>query len=185
MEIEIKATLRDEVSVIAKIAALGCEFGAPVTQDDTVFVRVLGTLDDFLSNDVFLRIRIQGDGRVILTAKRPATKGAEVLVKAEHEVQVNSAAEAKQILGLMGYQPAVRVKKTRRKTHYGAYEICLDEIEGLGAFIELEVMGEESEAAALQSRMFSFLQELGVQADDQVKKGYDILMIEKQGLPTD
>lgn len=182
MEIEIKAKLRDEAAVIEKLAALGCEFGAPVTQDDTVYVRTLGTLDDFLSNDVFLRIRMQNDGRVILTAKRPAKKGAEVLVKAEHEVQVNSAEEARQILGLMGYRPAVRVKKTRRKAHHGAYEICLDEIEGLGSFVELEVMGEEGEAAALQSQMFAFLQGLGVHADDQVKKGYDILMVEAHGM---
>ena len=178
-EIEVKARVIDQNDVLKKLAALGCAFSEPVNQDDMVYTEKIGTLDVFLSNNVFLRIRIQNDGRVILTAKKPVKKDAENLVKIEHETAVSSAEEARAILELMGYQQAVRVKKIRQTAHFNDYEICLDDIEGLGSFIELEQMAESEEADKIQKEMFTFLMSLEISPEAQVKKGYDILMIEK------
>lgn len=140
-----------------------------------------GSLDDFLANKVFFRIRIQNGTKVILTAKSPKQKhGDGSLVKREHEVVVDSADEARSILSMLGLQEAVRVIKKRQMARYEGYEICLDEVEGLGSFIELEKMADEADAAQIQKEMFDFLMTLGVSAEDQVKKGYDILMYEKK-----
>jgi adenylate cyclase, class 2 len=70
--------------------------------------------------------------------------------------------------------------KKRQTTHCDGYEICLDEVEGLGAFIELEKIAEEKDAGHIQKQMLEFLISLGISPDDQVKKGYDILMLESQ-----
>jgi adenylate cyclase class IV len=69
LEIETKARLADRDAVMQKLEALGCAFVAPKTQDDTVYVAKTGTLEEFLSNDVFLRIRIQDGQKVVLTAR--------------------------------------------------------------------------------------------------------------------
>jgi predicted adenylyl cyclase CyaB len=74
----------------------------------------------------------------------------------------------------------VRVVKKRKKTHYKDYEICLDEIENLGTFIEIEKIGNEKDADKIQKDMLDFLDKLRVSKNDIVKKGYDILMLEKQ-----
>lgn len=181
MEIEVKAALRDVHTVQQKLESLGCVLSAPKKQDDMVYVQKTGSLEDFLSNDVFLRIRVQNDSKIILTAKKPVRKSPEELVKYEHEVVVDSEKEAQGILALMGYQQAVRTVKVRWTCAYGAYEICLDDIEGLGSFIEIEQMGEKEHAAEIQAEMFRFLKTLGIAPEDQVKKGYDILMLEKTG----
>ncbi len=178
-EIEVKAHITDRDEVLKKLVALGCVFAHPIQQDDMVYTKEIGTLETFLSNDVFLRIRIQNDGRVIVTAKQSVKKTAESLVKIEHEIIVSSAEEARAILEMMGYQQAVRVKKVRRTAHLNEYEICLDDIEGLGSFIELERIGESEDADTIQKDMFTFLMSFGILPDAQVKKGYDILMIEK------
>ena len=116
-----------------------------------------------------------------MTAKSPKGKsGSESLVKREHEVVVDSADEARKILSMLGLQEAVRVIKKRQTAHYNDYEICLDDVEGLGSFIELEKMADEVGAAQIQQQMMDFLQLLGVAPEDQVKKGYDILMIESK-----
>jgi len=191
MEIEVKAKLKNSVVVMEKLAKLGCEFSGAKTQDDMVWVAKTGTLEDFLSNTVFLRIRIQNGGggnsgsgngeKIIMTAKSPKAKqGNESLVKREHEVVVSSADEARNILLMLGLHEAVRVIKKRRTAKYEGYEICLDEIENLGSFIELEKMAEEKDAAQIQGQMLEFLGTLGIAPDDQVKKGYDILMLEKK-----
>ena len=180
LEIEIKARLRDREETIRQLEARGCVFDAISIQDDTVFVQKTGSLAEYLSNDVFMRIRIQNGDRTILTAKKPVRKSAEVLVKHEHETVVESAEQTKAILELLGYTAAVHTVKSRQAGHVGEYEVCLDEIEGLGSFIELEKMGDAADAEHIQAHMGEFLVSLGVAPEDRVTKGYDILMVEKE-----
>ncbi|HUC01758.1 MAG TPA: class IV adenylate cyclase [Candidatus Paceibacterota bacterium] len=181
MEIEVKAKLKDKAEVIKKLSGLGCQFSEIKTQDDMVWVEKVGSLEDFLSNKVFLRIRIQNGEKVIMTAKSPKAKeGNESLVKREHEVVVNSADEARSILSMLGLQEAVRVVKKRQTAKYAGYEICIDEIEDLGSFVELEKIAEEGDATQIQKQMIEFLKTLGILPEDQVKKGYDILMLERK-----
>ena len=182
MEIEVKARLKDAEDVMAKLRALGCEFSPIRTQDDMVWVEKFGTLDEFLANKVFLRIRVQNGEKIIMTAKKPkALHGDGSLIKREHEVVVDSADEARGILDMLGLKEAVRVVKKRQTCECNGYEICIDEIEGLGSFIELEKIDELGEADRIQQEMFAFLKTLGISPEDHVKKGYDILMLEKSG----
>lgn len=180
LEIETKARLVEREAVMQKLESLGCVLGEPKTQDDTVFAAKTATLEEFLSNDVFLRIRIQDGQKVVLTAKKPVRKSAEVLVKHEHETVVESAEQTRAILELMGLVPVVRTVKVRRTGHVGTYEVCIDDIEGLGSFIELEVMGDAENAERVQAEMGEFLASLGINASERVTKGYDILMLEQQ-----
>ena len=181
-EIEVKAQLKDKKGVMEKLTALGCTFSDPKTQDDTVWVEQMGTMETFLSNKVFLRVRIQNGEKIILTAKKSKEKtGNGSLVKREHEVLVDSAQEAEGILEMLGLCRAVRTVKKRQTAHYKEYEICIDEIEHLGAFIEIERIGEKEEAENIQKEMIEFLISLGVREEDRVQKGYDILMLEENG----
>ena len=83
---------------------------------------------------------------------------------------------------MLGLTEVVRVVKKRRTTKYKEYEICVDEIENLGAFIEVERISGEEDAERIQQEMTDFLLSLGVSPEDKVSKGYDILMLEKQEL---
>lgn len=180
MEIEVKARLVNRATVLQKLTELGCKFSEPAKQDDTVWVAKVETLDEFLSNDFFVRVRIQNDSKVFLTVKKPKAKiGHESLIKHEYEVVVDSAEEVTGMLGLMNLKPAVQIIKKRIKAKYKDYEICIDEIDNLGTFIEIEKIGESSTARQVQGEMMDFLITLGVSGEAVVKKGYDILMIEK------
>jgi len=101
------------------------------------------------------------------------------LVATEHEVTVNSKEEMRQILSLMSYQEAVRINKTRVTTKYNGCEICIDEVEGLGSFVEMEKLTESGDAEKIQEELFQFFISLGIDRQDRVTKGYDILMLEK------
>ncbi|HVX90731.1 MAG TPA: class IV adenylate cyclase [Candidatus Paceibacterota bacterium] len=180
MEIEVKARLKNVAETLAKLEALGCVFSDPKTQDDLMFVEKPGGVEEIISNDVFARIRIENGSKVVLTIKKPISKVADVLVKHEHEVVVDSAEEARGMLELLGLKESVRVVKTRRTGHYGAYEICIDDVADLGSFIEVEIMGEQEDAQELQNKMWEFLASLGIAPHDQVTRGYDLLMAAAQ-----
>ena len=175
-EIEIKAYLKDKEAILEKLAELGCVLSDPITQSDTVFVQKVGPLDIYLSNGLFPRIRRTGDGRTIFTVKKPVSLDA--LTKLEAEMEVSDANALKNALEMMGYQESNTVKKIRRKGHIGEFEICIDEVESLGTFIEVERMSE-MDVERIRTEIETFLRSLGVPQEDETVKGYDILMIEK------
>ena len=66
-EVEIKARLREKEKITNNLKKLGCIFEESCTQEDIVYVRNVGSLTDYLSNDVFLRIRVKNDNKVFFT----------------------------------------------------------------------------------------------------------------------
>ncbi len=176
-EIEVKARLRNKNSVMKKLEALGCVFSDRITQNDVVYTEKTGSLKSFLSNKIFLRIRVNNGSKIIFTVKDRA--GA--LVATEHEVVVDSKEEMRKIILLLGNKEAVRINKTRQTTEYNGCEICIDKVESLGTFIEMEKMTERGDAGKIQEELFTFFLSLGIKQEDRVKKGYDILMLEKSG----
>jgi len=175
-EIEIKAKLINREEVISKLTSLGCVFEKEVTQNDTVYARNVGSLSNFRTNDVFLRLRVKNNTKVLFTLKKRMSNDLDAL---EYEVEVSSRDEMEQALLLMGYNEAIRVNKRRVVTHYNGNEICIDEVENLGSYIEMETLAEEGNSELIQEEMFRFFETLGIKREDRVMSGYDILMFER------
>ncbi|MEO8638181.1 MAG: class IV adenylate cyclase [Candidatus Taylorbacteria bacterium] len=175
-EIEVKARLRDKKAVVKKLKSIGCVFEVPVTQSDTVYAKVVGTVSKYLSSDVFLRIRVKNGKKIFFTVKKPLSNGLD---KLEYEVVVNSKVEIEQAILLMGYKKAVEVNKTRIVAKYKEREICIDEVQNLGTFIEVEELRADGDSEKIQDELFAFVESLGVSREDRVFSGYDILMLQK------
>ncbi len=180
-EIEVKAKVKDRERLMAKIGELGCALSEPIRQEDEIFVDFSGPLLNHGSGKNILRIRRTAD-KAIFTLKR--NREEDELDCIEKEVEISEAGTFKEILGYLGYREAIKVKKVRRKGIYGDYEICLDEVEGLGDFIEVEKMSEE-DGKKIQEELMVFLRSLGVREEDRVFKGYDSLLEEKKLGKTD
>lgn len=179
-EIEIKARVRDEAGLQAKLQELGCTLGEAVHQEDVVYAEKTGSLDEFLTNSVFLRIR-ETPTQIVFTLKyNPDRQGEPDAMPVEHEVTVSSRKELEGMLALLGYLPMVTVNKNRRKGTYKNWEICLDEVTDLGTFIEVEQMAEHDEdVEPIQQELMGFLRSLAIEEQDQLVKRYDIQMIEQ------
>ncbi|MEI7749847.1 MAG: hypothetical protein WCJ25_02485 [Candidatus Moraniibacteriota bacterium] len=57
--------------------------------------------------------------------------------------------------------------------------VCIDDVTGLGALIEVEQLSEGENDEAVQEDLKAFLLSLGIGKDDIVTKGYDTLLYEK------
>ena len=183
-EIEVKARLRDREGIMKKLTELGCTFGDSITQKDTVYVENVGSLGIFLANSIFLRIRETPDV-VLFTIKYNQDKsqnGKAEIMPLEHEVTVSSAAEIQEMIRLMGYTEALCINKIRQSANLNGWEICIDEVEGLGAFIEVEKLAEHDEDVEPVSRELTvFLTSLDIAPEDIGVKRYDIQLLEGQG----
>ena len=172
-EVEVKAKVSDFGKVKQGLIQMGCAFSDPIIQDDMTFVdSSYGPYDEFQPGKNILRIR-KNDGKYIFTIKQPQRNEMDVI---ERETEISDPEEFKEALLLMGYKQMVEIHKTRVKTKYKDYEICLDEVKDLGSFTEVEKITEEENTEEIQRQLFEFLTSLGVDPKDQVFNGYDTLI---------
>ncbi len=180
-EVEVKAALENREEVLKNLSDLGVEFGVSKTQDDTVYAIKTDTVEEFLSNDLFLRLRVVDNTKTIFTAKYHPERSAENDTSAtEYEVEVDSRDTMEKIINLQGYSEAVRIRKTRQTAHYKEWEICLDEVEGLGTFMEVEHLVQEgADVTQVYEDLKVFICSLGVPESTITTSRYDIMLLKK------
>lgn len=131
VEFEVKARVPPEV-----LPPLLARLGPPVAVEEHVDAYLRHPCRDFRATDEALRLGRRG-GRVELTYKGPRL---DARTKARREVvlPVADLEAALDLLGCLGFAPAAEVRKTRRIHHAGGFEVALDDVPGLGTFVELE-----------------------------------------------
>lgn len=172
-EIEVKAKADNLEELASKLESLGCAIAPPVRQNDAIFADAkYGAFEEFQPNKNLLRIR-ESNGKFFFTIKQPKANQMDSI---EYETEISNPEGMKETLLLMGYQEVIQVHKTRRKTNHNGWEICLDEIDGLGSFVEVEKITDEADAEKVQNELFAFLEGLGVKREDRIFDGYDTLL---------
>jgi adenylate cyclase class 2 len=120
----------------------------------------------------FLRLRTV-QGRHYFTLKQPADNAQDCL---EYETQVADRQAMHHAALHMGYRPTVRIAKTRRMATLDDCSLCIDEVEGVGGFLELERMApDHADAQAIQADLAAFVSSLGIAAT-RTDQTYDSLV---------
>ncbi len=165
--IEIKARVSDPATLLAKARALTGDEPEIIMQTDTFFQAETGRL----------KVREFEDGTgELISYHRPDAEGPKTSSYA-----ISRTADAGALRDVLAAVLPVRgvVRKKRLLFLTGRTRIHLDEVEGLGSFMELEVVlaggdsqdGGEREAAELMGR-------LGITSGDLVSGAYIDLMEE-------
>ena len=101
--------------------------------------------------------------RSLMTLK---VEGQIKLVSNEYEFVVSDGNAARQMLTALGWQEVVTVDKVRLESKTEDYTICIDEVAGLGLFIELEILAEDdTNVKYIQQQMHSFLKNLNIDGE--------------------
>ena len=140
LEIEIKAYCTDLIPVIKRITELGGRETKRQIEIDQYFNH---PDHDFRKTDEALRIRTHGQNHV-LTYKGPKIS-ANSKARFEQETKISSPEEMTIILEKLGYMRSGIVEKSRIYFRLNEVEICCDNINGLGSFVELEIQGDDLE----------------------------------------
>lgn len=175
-EIEVKAKIANIQTLKDVLTNLGCVFSKPTIQHDTIFLHHSLTPQAVQRGNVILRLR-KSNGKCILTLKKQLSNELDNI---EREVEVMNEHQAAEILHYLDFKEVIQVNKERLQTNFQGITICLDEVEGLGYFIEVEKMSSTEDSQQVQNELFQFLETLGVKKTQQVFKGYDRLLEETQ-----
>ena len=130
---------------------------------------------DFSITDEALRIRIV-NGRAVLTYKG---KKLDAVSKTREEFETGVDGDTmRSILLSLGFVESGVVKKTRAVFELEDMTICLDSVDGLGEFIEVETMVEsESDVELHRARVFGFMERLGIGEGDSIRVSYLEMLI--------
>ncbi len=164
-EVEMKFAVSNVSQLLENLSQFGLSFGEAVEEHDTFYQH---PARDFAVTDECLRIRRRADGYKI-TYKGPKID-RETKTRQEIELFLtNSDKTARQwdrLLQALGFRPAAELKKTRRSAglvyREQKYELTLDHIDGLGDFIELETIADESQLDDARRRVKSLAATLGL-----------------------
>lgn len=170
LEIEIKAHCVDHLSVINRLISMGGKFIRRTDERDIYFNH---PSRNFIETDEALRIRKSGDN-IILTYKGPKQPG-KVKTRIEEEVTISDYNRMHEILIRLGFRPVREVKKSRDTYRYNDISVCIDIVEGLGGYVELEKIG--SDAARIENELLKLAAGLGLKSFE--KRSYLELLEEK------
>jgi Adenylate cyclase, class 2 (thermophilic) len=159
--IEIKAHVRDFSQIRRRAEELSDTLVEVIPQDDTFFNTPQGRLK--------LRVLTQDSGQLIYYA-RPDQEGPK---RSDYHISLTSDPKNLKLVLELAYGIRGVVRKRRYLYLVGQTRVHLDDVEGLGHFMELEVVMREGQSDAEgQSIAEGLMRALGVEASDLLEGAY-------------
>lgn len=133
---------------------------------------------DFGETDEALRVRYD-DAGVTVTYKGPKIRVGSAKAREEFNLAVADGETLEEILSRLGFRRTATVLKVREFYEMGGVTVTLDDIEGLGLFIEIEILTEENREDAAD-RIGAIAKELGVDGPPIYTSYLEMLLSKQQ-----
>lgn len=186
IEVERKRKLEDREKLIERLQLLGFYAGKTVLETDVYYSR--GDVD-YMKTVECLRVRRKDDNFAEITYKPPTIPAGQfsngIIAKKESNVRlanIDQVEQAEILLKNIGMIELARVIKKRTSfnaSHYPDVTVALDDVHGVGCFVETEILTENSEQAGHYLK--SVEEVIGVSEYDIVTEPYRDLVIKAYG----
>uniref|UniRef100_A0A7C2ZNI4 Class IV adenylate cyclase n=1 Tax=Ignisphaera aggregans TaxID=334771 RepID=A0A7C2ZNI4_9CREN len=180
-EFEIKVPVTDLSEIELKLKELGAVYSE--YKEELDYYIDARPCVDLASSDSALRLRVlkdlqSGSTHSELTFKGPREKHDFAKIRSEITVSVSDPTAMLEIFKKLGFGILAKVYKKRKVYSYGPYKIYLDDVEGLGKFIEVEYVGEGIPSALIENEIVNILTLLNI-PKNFVTKSYLELLLDK------
>lgn len=180
IEVEIKLKIEDRAELIKKLKDQHFTAGKTVLESDLYFT---SEHHDMKACDEALRVRRVEEKDTGKQAAYLTYKGKKLdtcsMTRKELELEISDGETGIELLKSIGFYPTTPVEKLRQYFHRERMTACVDQVTGLGDFLELEIMVEdETKRAAALSEIEMLLEQLGYTMQDTTRTSY-LSMIEE------
>ena len=175
IEIEVKLKIEDPAYLEKCLLDRGYIFIETLRETDTYFD---GGINGIKKSGQALRVRRTVDCSTGKEHSSITFKGEKLdkvsMARSELETVVKSGETAERILCALGFFPVQpTVIKNRKILRYKDISACIDDVEGLGTFLELEIMAESEEARPeALDRIEKILKSIGYTMADTTRASY-------------
>lgn len=175
IEIEVKVSVRNPNEARERALSLG------------KFVKKEKKIDDYYTLENLrsfpkksLRIR-KADGHYVINFKKPEGYKKGVWAKKEVEFQTTNIEDFLRLIGDFGFKKWVSKEKECESFEIRKnFHIELNNVKGLGWFIEIEYLAEPGEIEKARKEVYEVLKKLGYSKKDAIKEGYTKQLWDKQ-----
>lgn len=182
-EVELKFPVADPTRPLIQLRNLGAVHDGKKEQRDTYFSHPQRS---FAQTNEALRLR-ETDGKNFITYKGPLVDH-QTKMRREIELALQSGKlagqEFSEMLKILGFRPVKTVVKIRDSYHINWQdrhcEVCVDLVEGLGMFIEVETIAEEAALDAAKQAVLKLASLLELQ-DPEPRSYLNMLLELEQG----
>lgn len=181
-EVEQKHRIDDLPALVHRLAQRGVALGPPIIQSDEYFTH---PARDFAKTDEALRIRSSGE-QVFVTYKGPKL---DRTTKTRREIELPLHPDDKdgtkfaELLGSLGFTRVATVRKQRRRFEIRSkghgVEGAFDNVDGVGAFVELELSANEKNLETAKQVIRELAEELGLGPSE--RRSYLEMLLEAGG----
>lgn len=181
IEVEIKVQIQNKEQLAEELRNNGFEKGNLFRETDIYFDKESGELR---KGDQALRIRQYENLTLHEKTSCITYKGPKLdqisMTRKELEMKIEDGETGKEILANLGFHPVMPVVKLRQYYHKKEMTACLDHVEGLGDYLELEIVveNEEEKEEGLDS-ILALLAKLGYRKEDIIRTSY-LSMLQKK-----
>jgi len=173
IEVEVKLPLRDVKELKRRLNEFGATFIAEEDERDIYFN---APHRDFAKTDEALRIRFSKD--TTLTYKGPKLDKVSKTRK-EITVPVADAERAMAMLKALGFEEVATVVKRRQAYRLDNLTISIDDVQGLGTYMEIEAIVSHKKYQSTLNRIFETLYKLGLSKEDTIRESYLELILRR------
>jgi len=173
IEVEIRAKVTDSDQIEKSLEKIGAELVKSELQTDKVFgaSKFLDSDHKIIEGGISARIR-EVNGKSRLEFKEILRKKGGI----ELSCSIPSIEVGEKMLKKLDFEEAFTIKKGRRIYSYNSFTICLDEVEKLGNFIEIEKeVTTENEIEKTRSGCIGLLEKIAAGAKIENRKYGDLM----------
>lgn len=173
IEIEIRAKIENIDSVRKKILELGAKHIKTEKQVDRIFGRSkdLDKEHKIIEGCFSARIRQKGN-KILVELKEIRRTGAGL----EFSYPISKSEDGAYFLQKLDYEEAFAISKVRELYELDEFEICLDQVDDLGYFIEIESKSEDNDKKEeLVQECKDLLSKIDPEAINEPKKYGDLI----------
>ncbi|HUT82025.1 MAG TPA: class IV adenylate cyclase [Candidatus Bathyarchaeia archaeon] len=175
-EVEVKLAINDPEELEYSLVEKGAQLEEIVIQRDHYYVH---PTRDFGKTDEALRIREEGE-KFYLTYKGPKID-SKSKTREEIETEISDYIQMNKILEKMGFQKAIIIIKERKIYKFEGVKFCLDQIDALGSFLEVEkVIDDKEEYIEVQKNLFEKIRLFGLNPEENIRDSYMELVLSKK-----
>jgi adenylate cyclase class 2 len=187
LEAEIKIEIDDILPDIDPKEYIKEKIGSPVEEVYQKDIYFQNPIKDYSKTDEALRIRkvqmVNGSELIEITYKGPKT-GSEFKIREEITIKTKDAEKAILFFKKLGFIATLEVEKRRVNWHYNTFVISLDDVKGLGKFLEIEIQATDpiSSVSDAKEKLIAFTKQLFPMWDGtNLRQSYLELLLLKSG----
>ena len=174
LEIELKVQVDSLDSIRKTLLSRHAEFEGKQHEHDIYYN---APHRDFASTDEALRVRYSND-HAIITYKGKKIQELGLKAREELNTAVESGEVFEQILDRLGFRKTAEVNKWRENYRLEGASFALDRVEGLGTFVEIEIMAETG-TPDTTTKILNFAKEMGINGEPILASYLELLLAKR------